>query len=83
MEQKKCESCGMTMANIEDFGGKNSESKYCKYCTDNQGKLKSYAEKVDDFKNLILKTNDFGEEQAEKIAKERLKQFPAWKNIEQ
>ena len=78
MEHKICESCGMPMKKIEDFGSQNSESKYCKYCTDNQGKLKSYVEKIEDFKNLILKTNDFGEEQAEKMAKEHLKQFPAW-----
>jgi len=82
MEQKNCESCGMSMKSIEDFGGKNPKNKYCKHCTDNQGNLKSYNEKVTDFKNLIVKTNDFGEEQAEKMAKESLKQFPAWKDIE-
>ena len=81
MEQKICESCGMPMKSIEDFGGKKSENKYCNHCTDNKGNLKSYTEKVKDFKNMIIETNDFGEEQAEKIAKERLKQFPAWKDI--
>lgn len=82
MEHKICESCGMPMKNIEDFGGENPENKYCKHCTDNYGNLKSYAEKVTDFKKIIIKTNDFGEKQAEKMAKESLKQFPAWKDIE-
>ncbi len=82
MEHEICESCGMSMKNIEDFGNQNTENKYCKYCTDNQGKLKPYAEKVKDFKNLIMKTNNFGEEQAERMVKESLQQFPAWKNIE-
>ena len=82
MENKICESCGMPMKSTDDFGGKFSKNKYCKYCTDNQGNLKSYNEKVADFKNLFIKTNDFGIEQAEKMAKEKLKQFPAWKNIE-
>ena len=80
MKEKVCESCGMPMKKIEDFGGKNPGNKYCVYCTDEKGNLKSYEEKVEDFKNLILKTNDFGEEQAFKMAKESLAKFPAWKN---
>ncbi|MBT3209951.1 MAG: AraC family transcriptional regulator [Bacteroidetes bacterium] len=82
MVSKICESCGMPMKSIEDFGCEKPENKYCKHCTDNHGNLKSYLEKVTDFKSLIIKTNDFGEEQAEKMAKESLKKFPAWKNIE-
>jgi len=81
MEQKICESCGMPMKSIEDFGGKSPENKYCKHCTDNQGNLKSYKEKVADFKNLLIKTNDLEDKQAEKMAKQKIKQFPAWKNI--
>jgi hypothetical protein len=38
-------------------------------------------EKIADFKNLLIKTNDLEDEQVEKMAKEKLKQFPAWKNI--
>lgn len=82
MDQKVCESCGMPMRKAEDFGGGNIENKYCKYCTDAKGNLKSYEEKVADFTNLIIKTNDFGRAQAEKMAKESLKQFPAWRDIE-
>ena len=80
MEQKKCESCGMPMKSIEDFGSKNLENKYCKHCTDKDGNLKSYYEKIDDFKNLLIKNKGFGEERAVKTAIENLKQFPAWKN---
>ncbi len=82
MENKICESCGMSMKGIENFGGANPNNKYCKYCTDNQGNLKSYNEKIADFKNLLIKTNDLEDKQAEKMAKQKLKQFPAWKNIE-
>ena len=82
MEHRNCESCGMPMKNIQDFGGENPKNKYCRYCTDTKGNLKSYAEKVTDFKNLLIRTNDFGERQAEKMAKESLRQFPAWENIE-
>jgi len=81
MAPKICESCGMPMNNVSDFGGEDPKNRYCKHCTDNKGNLKSYDEKVNDFKKLIMKTNDFGEEQAIKMAKESLKQFSAWKNI--
>jgi putative zinc ribbon protein len=82
MEQKICESCGMPMKNIEDFGGRELENKYCKYCTDNRGNLKSYSEKLTNFKELLIKSNDLDAEQTERISKEKLKQFPAWENIE-
>ena len=80
MENKNCESCGMPMNSIDDFGGKNPENKYCKHCTDSQGKLKSYSEKVVDFKKLLIKSKNLGEEQAEKKAKEILTKFKAWGN---
>jgi hypothetical protein len=72
----------MPMNDISDFGGGNPQNRYCKHCTDKEGNLKSYDEKVNDFKKLIMKSNDFGEKQSIKMAKESLKQFPAWKNIE-
>ena len=81
METKKCESCGMPMKDIEDFGGKNPENKYCKFCTDEAGNLKSYEEKLKDFKNFLQKTQDLSDSQATKMAEESLKQFPAWKTI--
>lgn len=80
METKTCESCGMPMKKIEDFGGRNPQNKYCRYCTNERGELKSYEEKVDDFKNFLMKTQDLDESQALKMSIETLKQFPAWKN---
>lgn len=82
MEIKICESCGMPMKKKEDFGGQNPRNKYCRFCTDEQGVLKTYEEKVNDFKNLLMKTQDLSETQAVKMAKESLMQFPAWKNIQ-
>lgn len=68
MKEKICESCGMPMKNINEFGGGNPENKYCIHCTDGNGSLKPYEEKVRDYTNFIMKTNDFGEAQAKKIA---------------
>lgn len=78
MEEKICESCGMPMKEISEYGGGNPENKYCCFCTDKDGNLKSYDEKVKDTTRLIMRTNDFGEQQATKMAKEKMKQFPAW-----
>ena len=80
MENKKCESCGMPLNSIDDFGGRNPKNKYCEHCTDKEGALKSYEEKVDDFKRILIKTNNYNEEQAIKKAKEMLTKFKAWEN---
>jgi hypothetical protein len=80
MRSKICESCAMPMHKPEDFGGQNIQNKYCRHCTDASGNLKPYEEKVEDFKNLLMKTNDLGEEQAYQMAKESLHQMPAWKS---
>jgi len=81
METKICESCGMPMKNLEDFGGQNPENKYCKYCTYEDGKLKSFDEKVADFMNFMMKTQDLGQEQASRLARENLLKMPAWKHL--
>ncbi len=80
MEQKVCESCGMPMKMPEDFGGQNPNNKYCKYCTDENGNLKSFNEKIHDLKNLFMRTQNLGEPQALKLAKEYLIKQPAWKD---
>lgn len=83
METKNCESCGMPMSKPEDFGGQNPNNKYCRYCTDEKGILKPFDEKLNDFAEFIMKSNDFGKEQALKIAKENLLKMPAWKHLSQ
>jgi hypothetical protein len=83
METRNCESCGMPMKKTEDFGGGDPQNKYCRFCTDEKGNLKSYQEKVEDFKNFLMKTQDLSESQAVKMAKDSLKQFPAWKNVKE
>ena len=77
---QKCESCGMPLQNIENFGLKSPKNKYCKNCTDKEGNLKSYNEKINDFKRLLMKTGNYDENKAIEIAKDSIKQFPAWKN---
>ena len=78
MECQKCESCGMPMVDGSDFEGKSLQNKYCRYCTYEDGNLKSYDEKVKDFTNFITKSGNVTEASALKMAKEQLRRFPAW-----
>ena len=82
MKTTKCESCGMPLKNTNGFVCKNSVKRYCNYCIDKNGNLKSFDAKVADFKILLMKSNRYGEKEAIKMAKEKLKQFPAWENTE-
>lgn len=77
--EKICESCGMPMTKIEDFGGRNINNKYCVYCTDSQGNLKSFEIKLKEMTEFIIRTTDIEEIQAIKMAKENMKKQPAWK----
>lgn len=78
---QSCNSCGMPMENQEDFALGNTQSIYCKYCTDKVGQLLSY--------DVILKNNAeyYQESQgltssaATRMAQDLLKTMPAWQDI--
>ena len=78
--EKKCESCGMPMKKIEDFGGKIPDNKYCVHCTDELGKLKPFDQKIKDMTGFIMKTSDLNQEKAEQMAKDTMSKMPAWKS---
>lgn len=77
---KNCESCGMPMRNPEDFGGNDVNNKYCKYCTNDKGELKSYEDVFNGMVNFVVQTQGIDRTQAELAAKEGLAKMPAWKN---
>lgn len=80
MDEKICESCGMPMRQIEDFGGKDEANKYCKYCTDGEGNLKDFETKFQETIKFIISRMNIDEVVAEKIAKENMAKMPAWKS---
>ena len=77
-EQKYCESCGMPLRSKKDYGGGKSSNKYCVYCCDAEGNLKSYKEVLEGMKNFMMKNMGVTEEQALKTAKEGMAKLPAW-----
>ena len=78
MSEKMCESCGMPMRQVKEYGGGNPASKYCVYCTDSKGTLKTYDEVLQGMKAFIMQSMGQTEEQALKTAKENMGKMPAW-----
>ena len=79
MNNHVCESCGMPMKRNEDFGGGNSDKKYCVHCTDNLGELKSYDDILTGMTEFAMKTMGVSREEAQKTALDNMKKMPAWK----
>ena len=78
MAEKVCESCGMPMVELSDFGGGNVENSYCKYCTNEAGELKDFETKLKDSIHFMITRMNVDEVVAEKLARERLSKMPAW-----
>jgi len=76
--QKICESCGMPMKQISEFGGSNPDNKYCKYCTHENGELKEFDLKLKEMTSFIVSRMNINETVAEKIARENMSKMPAW-----
>jgi hypothetical protein len=68
----------MPMASIENFGGHNITNKYCVYCTDEKGALKSFDLKKKEMIEFIVKTKNLSLAQAEQLAEQTMKKMPAW-----
>lgn len=82
-DQKMCQSCGMPMVKPEDFGGGRPDNLYCRYCTYQNGTLKTYVEKVADMTQFIMSRMDLHETEARRMATENLSKMPAWQGIQQ
>lgn len=80
MTGKVCESCGMPMERISDFGGGNTENKYCTYCTDEKGELKDFHTKFNEMIGFVVSRMNIDRSAAEKIVEENMAKMPAWKS---
>ncbi|MFH1126497.1 MAG: VOC family protein [archaeon] len=78
-EFPKCESCGMSMRDKKDFGGGNTDNKYCVHCTDTGGKLKNKEEIRDGMIQLAMKTMNLNLQDAVKMVDDNMRKMPAWK----
>lgn len=71
----------MPLKEKQDFGGGNTTSVYCRYCTYEDGTLKPYELKHEELTRFIKGRSGATIESARKTAKENLSKMPAWKNI--
>lgn len=77
---KSCSSCGMPMEKLEDFALKNSASDYCKYCTDEHGKLLSWEKILKANADYFKESQGITETASIKMATDLLRAQPAWKS---
>lgn len=78
---KYCESCGIPMTKISDFGGSKPKNNYCSHCTDEHGELKSFDSKLEELTLFVKKRLKVDEFEAQSLAAECLFDMPAWKNM--
>ena len=82
MEPKQCESCGMPMEKAEDFGGGIIGNRYCIFCANEIGNLRSYDEVHSGFTDYLANNEGMTIEEAKKLAAEMMSKLPAWKDHE-
>lgn len=73
--ERFCQACGMPMSAPDAQG---SSDKYCAYCSDSDGHLKSWDEAVSGLAAFLDSWQNVGEEESRKRAKRYLTAMPAW-----
>jgi hypothetical protein len=76
---KVCIACGMPMNEISDFPGGDTGKDYCIHCARPDGSMQSFEEKKAGMISFIVKTQEFDEKAAAKIAENTMRKLPAWK----
>jgi uncharacterized glyoxalase superfamily protein PhnB len=73
-----CQSCGMPMSSPENFGGGDTENKYCVNCCLPDGSLKSYEEVLEGMAGFMMQSRNMDRATAVSAAREYLAIMPAW-----
>ena len=76
-----CASCGMPLEKKEDFALSDSKQAYCRYCTDDKGKLLPFDKILKMNTDYYVQSQGITPEAAAKMAKDLLKTLPAWKHV--
>ncbi len=74
----KCESCGMPMVKLSDFGGSKKDNRYCSHCSYADGNLKPKYEIRESMVLYYMKAKRFERKRSEEFVDELMAGQPAW-----
>lgn len=77
---KSCHSCGFPMEKQEDFSQSNVHSLFCRYCTDDEGKLLPFEKILGGTVHHLIEFQGIAEDAAHKMALDLLSTMPAWQS---
>ena len=75
-----CQSCGMPLDKPEDHGGGDVNNPFCKYCTDERGKLLPKDQVRAKMVQFYIEKQKKTQEEAEKLTDQLMEAMPAWKD---
>ncbi len=75
---KFCEACGMPLNKKEDFAGGDENSKFCHYCVNAEGSVKSCEEIFEGGVQYFLSQLGDDRIMAEKITRKNMSKQPYW-----
>jgi AcrR family transcriptional regulator len=78
-KKKLCRSCGMILHAQDDFPKGNTKGEYCRYCTHEDGSLKSFDDVVNTMTSFFEKTQVLNTSAARRTALAVLAKNPAWR----
>lgn len=76
----QCIACGMPMENPEDFAMNDETKNYCRFCSNSDGTMQNFEQKLTSLTDFIIKTQGIDKKVAEKTAKDMMRKLPAWKD---
>ncbi len=76
--EKYCEACGMPLTKKEDFAGGDQNSKFCLYCADANGNVKSFEEIFEGGVGYFMSQIGGDRKMAEKITRKNMNAQPYW-----
>lgn len=76
--QKYCEACGMPMNKKEDFALEDENSKFCLYCVNEDGSVKSCEDIFEGGVQFFMGAIGGNRNMAEKITRKNMNMQPYW-----
>lgn len=76
-----CIACGFPADEARQHGADNPGKDYCRYCSREDGSMKSYQECVDGYTAFVMREKGVDEATARAEVRAGLASMPAWKDL--